>query len=68
MTMVFHIAQGTVSYGALGFTGADAARMDWLVGVLWFAIALGVVVLDRQAWRTAPAAAVAGRPLAAAVR
>ena len=43
MTMVFHIAQGTVSYGALGFTGSDAARMDWLVGVLWFALALAVV-------------------------
>jgi membrane protease YdiL (CAAX protease family) len=65
MTMVFHIAQGTVSYGALGFTGADEARMPWLVGVLWFALAVGVVVLDRPAWRTAPAAAVAERPEAA---
>jgi uncharacterized protein len=55
LTMVFHIAQGTVSYGALGFTGADAARMDLLVGVLWFALALGVVVLDRPVWRSAPA-------------
>ncbi len=68
MTMVFHIAQGTVSYGALGFTGADAARMDWLVGVLWFALALGVVVLDRQAWRVAPAAAVAERRAERAAR
>ena len=48
LTMVFHVNQGIVSYGALGFTGGDAARMDWLVGVLWFALALGVVVLDRQ--------------------
>ena len=37
LTIVFHIAQGTFSYGVLGFAGADAARMDWLVGVLWFA-------------------------------
>jgi hypothetical protein len=35
--------------------------MDWLVGVLWFALAVGVVVLDRPAWRTAPA--VAERPV-----
>ncbi len=35
--------------------------MDWLVGVLWFALALGVIVLDRQAWRVAPAAAIAER-------
>ena len=61
MTMVFHIAQGTVSYGALGFTGDDAVRMDWLVGVLWFALALGVIMFDRQAWRVAPAASVAER-------
>lgn len=61
LTMVFHVNQGIVGYGALGFTGGDAARMDWLVGVLWFALALGVVVLDRQAWRVAPPASVAGR-------
>ena len=61
MTMVFHIAQGTVGYAALGFTGSDAARMDWLVGVLWFALALAVVLLDRRAWQVAPAATVAQR-------
>jgi membrane protease YdiL (CAAX protease family) len=68
MAMVFHIAQGTVSYAALGFTGADAARMDWLVGVAWFALAAGVVVFDREVWRAAPDAAVAERPWEAAVR
>lgn len=67
MTMVFHIAQGSVSYAALGFAGTDAARMDRLVGVLWFALALGVVLLDRSAWRTAPATAVAARPAAVGV-
>ena len=41
LTMVFHVAQGTVSYAALGFVGADAVRMDWLVGVLWVALAVG---------------------------
>ena len=68
LAMVFHIAQGTVTYGALGFSGADEARMPWLVGVLWFAIALGVIVFDREAWRTPSAAAVAGRPVEAVVR
>lgn len=67
LTTVFHIAQGTVGYGALGLAGADAARMDVLVGTLWAAVALGLVVLDRSAWRTAPAAAVA-RPPVEAVR
>jgi membrane protease YdiL (CAAX protease family) len=61
LTIVFHIAQGTFSYGVLGFAGPDAARMDWLVGALWFAIALAVISLDRQAWRSAPRSAVARR-------
>jgi CAAX protease family protein len=54
MTLVFHVAQGTISYTALGFTGADADRMDWLTGTLWCLIAIALVTLDRKAWRTAP--------------
>jgi uncharacterized protein len=67
LTLVFHVAQGTFSYAVLGFAGADAARMDWLVGVLWFALAAILVAVDRQAWRAAPDAAVARRPRPAAV-
>jgi membrane protease YdiL (CAAX protease family) len=58
LTMVFHVAQGTVTYTALGFAGAEAARMDWLTGALWALLAVGLVVGDRAAWRSAPAAAV----------
>jgi uncharacterized protein len=61
LTMVFHVAQGTVSYAALGFTGADAARMDPLVGVLWVALAVALLALDRRAWQVAPPTAVADR-------
>lgn len=67
MTQVFHVAQGTVTYAALGFTGADAARMDRLTGSLWCAIAVSVVVLNRKAWRAAPPSAVA-EPVGDAVR
>jgi membrane protease YdiL (CAAX protease family) len=58
LTLVFHVVQGT-GYAFLGFTGADAARMDWLTGALWCLLALGVVLLDRPAWRAAPASALA---------
>jgi uncharacterized protein len=54
LTMVFHVLQGTVSYAALGFVGADAVRMDHLVAVLWGVLAVGVIVLDRDVWRTKP--------------
>jgi uncharacterized protein len=62
LTLVFHVAQGTFSYAVLGFAGDDAVRMDWLVGGLWFALAVTLVVVDRQAWRAAPDTAVARRP------
>jgi hypothetical protein len=29
-----HVTQGAVSSAALGITGADADRMDWLTGTL----------------------------------
>jgi CAAX protease family protein len=58
MTLVFHVAQGTISIAALGFTNADADRMDWLTGTLWCVIAIGLVTLDHKAWRSAPASAI----------
>lgn len=61
LPMVFHVAQG-LGYAALGFAGADAARMDWLTGALWCAVAAGVIGLDRRAWRVAPVSAVAQQP------
>jgi membrane protease YdiL (CAAX protease family) len=57
MTVVFHVAQGSISYAALGFTHADADRMDWLTGALWCLIAIAVVILDRKAWQSAPSPA-----------
>jgi len=64
MTIVFHVAQGFISYAALGFTGADADRMDWLTGGLWGLIALALVTLDRKAWRpTSPAAVTPTEPV-----
>ncbi len=60
MTLLFHVVQGIGSV-APGFTGADAARLDWLTGGLWCAVAIGVILLDRPAWQVAPPSAVAGR-------
>ena len=59
LVIVFHVVQGAISPAALGFTGADAARMDWLTGALWVGLAIALVVLDRDAWRAAPVSATA---------
>ena len=61
LAMVFHVAQGAISTAALGFTGEDASRMDWLTGALWCLIAAGLLLADHKAWRAAPAAAVANQ-------
>jgi uncharacterized protein len=54
LTVVFHVAQGTISYATLGFAGADADRMDWLTGTLWCLIAVGLMTMDHTAWATRP--------------
>ena len=64
LVLVFHVAQGTVSYAALGYTGDDAGRMDWITGALWCLIAAGLVIGDRTGWRVAPATARADSSLA----
>ena len=60
MTMLLHITQGTVSYAALGFTDADAARMDWLTGALWCAIAVASSIGMRGGPRPHPRSSARG--------
>jgi membrane protease YdiL (CAAX protease family) len=62
MAMLFHASQGAVTFGMLGFTGADADRVGHVYfGVL--VVAVGAVVgLDRTAWRTAPESAIDAEP------
>jgi uncharacterized protein len=65
LVMLFHIVQGTITAGTLGYAGADMDRMLWLGFAAWVVVALAVVVLDRNAWRVPPRDAVAtptGRP------
>jgi membrane protease YdiL (CAAX protease family) len=65
LTLLMHVVQGTFTIENLGFEGADARRMAWLGFVAWSVVAVSVIVLDREAWRAAPAGAlpeVSGRP------
>jgi uncharacterized protein len=58
LTLISHSVQGSITMNDLGFVGADLARQEWLECVLWSIVAVGVIVFDRAAWRTAPPAAV----------
>jgi uncharacterized protein len=58
LTLIAHSVQGSITMNDLGFVGADLARQEWLECVAWSIVAVGVIVFDRAAWRTAPPAAV----------
>jgi membrane protease YdiL (CAAX protease family) len=51
MTLVSHAAQGTVTIGGLWSVGADFAQANLIFGVVASAVAIGLVVFDRKAWR-----------------
>ena len=58
MTIVAHATEGTIQTEAFWSAGAAAARMSLLYGVVWLAVAVGLVLFDRQLWRgPAPAPA-----------
>jgi membrane protease YdiL (CAAX protease family) len=61
MTLLFHAMEGSISFGDLGFVGADATRMEYLYTFTLVLAAVAVVAFDRNAWRRAPAAAVLER-------
>ena len=68
LTLIAHSVQGSITMNHLGFAGADLARQEWLECVAWSIVAVGVILLDRAAWRTAPATAVYPDPRDAAPR
>jgi hypothetical protein len=51
MTIIAHATQGTITIGGLWSLGADFARANLLTGVVWSAVAIGLVVFDWKAWR-----------------
>ena len=61
MTLIAHAAQGTITIGGFWSLGADFARANLLTGVVWLAVAIGLVVFDWKAWN-APAPAEATTP------
>jgi CAAX protease family protein len=56
MSIVSHAAQGTIQIGALWSVGAaDFAQANLIFGFVGSALAIGLIVFDRKAWRS-PAA------------
>ena len=58
LVLLFHNAQGFVTFSDLGYTGAGLARQQLLEFVAWTLVALVLVVADRKVWRTPPDEAI----------
>lgn len=58
LTLLMHVTQGTFTTATLGFDAEGARRAAWLGFLAWSIVAAAVIVFDRGAWRTAPAAAL----------
>ena len=56
ITLIAHATQGTITIGGFWSAGGDFAQANLLMGVVASAVAIGLVVFDRKAWR-APAPA-----------
>jgi hypothetical protein len=56
ITLLSHAAQGTITIGGLWSVGADFAQANLIFGLVASAVAIGLVIFDRKAWR-GPAAA-----------
>ncbi|TMR91430.1 CPBP family intramembrane glutamic endopeptidase [Nonomuraea basaltis] len=54
LVLLFHVTQGTITLGNIGFTGADVVRMEWLGFAAWTLVAAAVLLFDRKAWLAAP--------------
>jgi uncharacterized protein len=61
LTLLFHSVQGAVTMSDLGLRGEHLVRQEFIECIVWSAIASGVLVLNRSAWRRDARAAVAVR-------
>ncbi len=60
MTLVAHAAEGVFfQFAMAGFAGANTTRLVWLYTALWCAVAVGLLIVDRSAWRSRMPAAPA---------
>jgi membrane protease YdiL (CAAX protease family) len=51
LVLLFHNAQGFVTFGDLGYAGADLARQQLIEFLAWSLVAATLVAVDRAAWR-----------------
>ena len=60
LTLIAHASEGVVETSTLWPADADAARMTWLYSLVWCAVALALLLVDRRFW-TRPPVPVDGR-------
>ncbi len=68
LPVIFHAMQGAFIFGGLGYAAADLVRAEYLYCAVLVVLVLGIVFLDRRAWRVAPPSAVEPSEVTAAAR
>jgi uncharacterized protein len=58
ITLIAHVAEGTVRTGQLWPADADATRGKAVYAAAWAAVAVALLVADRRAWTAAPLSAI----------
>ncbi len=60
MTLVMHVTEGTIHPSELWSVGSASASAQAIYAVVWFAVAIGLVIFDWKFWRgPAPSGATA---------
>jgi hypothetical protein len=55
LTLVAHAAEGAIETSTLWPTSADTSRMTWLYSLVWCAVALVLLLVNRRFWTRPPA-------------
>jgi hypothetical protein len=55
LTVIAHATDGTIETSTLWQAGADATRMTWLYSLVWWSVAIGLLVFNRRFGTKPPA-------------
>lgn len=54
LTLIAHAVEGTIESSTLWVSAIETTRMGWLSSLLWCAVALALLLVDRRFWTTPP--------------
>jgi hypothetical protein len=56
LSLIAHGTEGTIETSTLWQASSDTTHMTWIYSLAWCAVALGLLVFDRNFWNKPPSA------------